>query len=384
MMITRRQFAGAGLAGGALFLVKPSRLLATPPGNRRLIFVIQRGAMDGLQAMPAIGDPGFASARGVLGEIDGVQKLDETFGLHPALVNMSKLYAQNQALFVHAVASPYRDRSHFDGQNVLESGGERPFDLNSGWLNRLMSLQNDTKAIALTAGVPLALSGPIPVASFQPGTVGRMDEKLMASVDKLYAADPMFHALWSEAVHTRGLALDMQAKNAGAPDPAGRLAKLTAGFLREPDGPRIAMIETQGWDTHSAQISRLRNQFSQLDTLVNGLQTELGDVWPETLVIVATEFGRTVAINGTGGTDHGTGTLAMLFGGTVRGGRVIADWPGLKPAQLYEGRDLRPTGDLHAVIAGAVAEHFGLPADKTAQALFPERAITPLRDIVRT
>lgn len=384
MIITRRQLAGAGLAGGALFLARPSRLLASPPGNRRLIFVIQRGAMDGLQAVPAIGDPAFASARGVLGEVEGVQKLDATFGLHPALANISKLYAQNQALLVHAVASPYRDRSHFDGQNVLESGGERPFDLNSGWLNRLMALQRDSRAIALTAGVPLALSGPIPVASFQPGAVGRMDEKLMDRVSSLYAADPMFHALWSEAIDTRRLALDMQQKDQGAPNPAGRLAKLTAGFLREPDGPRIAMIETQGWDTHSAQVSRLRNQLSQLDTLVAGLQTELGDVWPDTLVIVATEFGRTVAINGTGGTDHGTGTVAMLFGGTVRGGRVIADWPGLQRAQLYEGRDLRPTGDLHAVIAGAVAEHFDLPSDKTAQALFPERPITPLRDIVRT
>ncbi len=383
MILTRRQLAGAGLAAGALFLAAPSLLLARPPGNRRLIFIIQRGAMDGLQAVPAVGDPDFASARGVLAEIEGVQKLDATFGLHPALTNIAKLYTQKQALLVHAIASPYRDRSHFDGQNVLESGGERPFDLNSGWLNRLMALQQNPRAIALTAGVPLALSGPIPVASFQPSAVGRSNEKLMASVSALYAGDPLFHALWSEAIDTRRLALDIQAKNAGGGTAPERLAQLTAGFLREPDGPRIAMIETQGWDTHSAQITRLRNQLSQLDMLVGGLQTNLGDAWGDTLVIVATEFGRTVAINGTGGTDHGTGTVAMLFGGTVKGGRVIADWPGLKPAQLYEARDLRPTGDLHALISGAVAEHFGLPSDKTAQALFPERPVTPMRDVVQ-
>jgi len=385
MDLQRRQILYAGLAGGALLLAVPSLLpAARPPGDRRLIFIIQRGALDGLQAVPAIGDPDFHAMRGVLGEVPGVQKLDATFGLHPSLAGIGKLYGQKQALLVHAVSSPYRDRSHFDGQNVLESGGLEPFDMDNGWLNRLMGLESGLNAISLSAGVPLALAGPNPVASFEPAPVGRMNEPLLAKVSALYADDPQLHPLWTEAVDTRRLALEIQQGEPRTATQAERLARLTTGFLKAKDGPRIAMIETQQWDTHTQQISRLKNQFTQFDMLIAGLQAGLGDMWKNTLVIAATEFGRTVSINGTGGTDHGTGTVAMLFGGTVAGGRVVADWPGLKRAQQQDGRDLKPTTDLHAVISGAVADHFGLPPAKTAQTLFPERSVTPLRDLIVT
>lgn len=384
MNINRRQILYAGLTGGVMLLAAPSLLPARPPSDRRLIFIIQRGALDGLQAVPAIGDPDFAGMRGVLGEVPGVQKLDGMFGLHPSLTGISKLYAAREALFVHAVASPYRDRSHFDGQNVLEGGGLQPFDMDSGWLNRLMGLESGMRAIALTAGVPLILSGTNPVASFEPAPVGRTNDALFAKVGALYADDPQLHPLWAEAIDTRRLAVAIQQGEPKTATQAERLARLTTGFLRAPDGPRIAMIETQQWDTHTQQISRLKNQLSLFDTLVSGLHAGLGDMWKNTLVIAATEFGRTVSINGTGGTDHGTASVAMLFGGTVAGGRVVADWPGLKRAQQQDGRDLRPTADLHALISGAIAEHFGTPADRTAQTLFPERPITPMRDLIRT
>ena len=384
MRVDRRQILYAGLAGSALLLAAPSLLPAHPPGDRRLIFIIQRGALDGLQAVPAIGDPDFAGMRGVLGEVPGVQKLDSMFGLHPSLANVGKLYAQKQALFVHAVASPYRDRSHFDGQNVLESGGLQPFDMDNGWLNRLMGLESGLNAISFSAGVPLALAGPNPVASFEPAPVGRLNEPLLAKVGALYADDPQLHPLWTEAVDTRRRALEIQQGSPKASSQADRLARLATGFLTARNGPRIAMIETQQWDTHTQQISRLKNQLSQFDALIAGLRSGLGDLWKNTLVIAATEFGRTVSINGTGGTDHGTASVAMLFGGTVAGGRVIADWPGLKRAQQQDERDLKPTSDLHAVIAGAVADHFGLPPSKAAQTLFPERPVTPFRDLIAT
>ncbi|WP_157216018.1 DUF1501 domain-containing protein [Flavisphingomonas formosensis] len=384
MNVNRRQILYAGLTGGALLLAVPSLLPAHPPGDRRLIFIIQRGALDGLQAVPPVGDPDFGGMRGVLGEVAGVQKLDSMFGLHPSLAGVGKIYAQKQALFVHAVASPYRDRSHFDGQNVLESGGLQPFDMDNGWLNRLMGLESGLNAVSLSAGVPLALAGPNTVASFEPAPVGRINQPLLDKVSALYADDAQLHPLWEEAVDTRKLAYDIQQGEPKTATQAERLARLTTGFLKAPNGPRIAMIETQQWDTHTQQISRLKNQLSQFDLLLTGLQAGLGDMWKNTLVIAATEFGRTVSINGTGGTDHGTGSVAMLFGGTVAGGRVVADWPGLKRAQQQDGRDLKPTTDLHAVISGAVADHFGLPPSKVAQTLFPERSVTPLRDLIRT
>lgn len=370
MSLHRRRFLAAASAGG-LFLAAPRVLFAQAATDRRFVFIIQRGAADGLHTVIPYADPAYASLRGALAvDPAGALRLDGTFALHPALVEFGKLHAAGQALFVHAVASPYRDRSHFDGQNVLESGGTAPYQRKDGWMNRLVALlpRQGKEPIAFAPTVPLALRGAAEVTSYAPSALPAAGDDLMQRVQQLYADDPQLHALWSEAMDARGLA-GMQA-GGGRQDPAA-LGSMAARFLAQPQGPRIAMMETGGWDTHAAQAPRLANQFKALDALVAALRDGLGDAWKDTVVLVATEFGRTAAVNGTGGTDHGTGSAALLAGGAVQGGRVIADWPGLASANLYEGRDLKPTLGLDSVIVAAAADTFALDRERVARALFP-------------
>jgi uncharacterized protein (DUF1501 family) len=381
MSLDRRSF----LAGASLFVAAPRVLFAQAATDRRFVFVIQRGAADGLDTVVPYADPAYASLRGDLA-IDpaGAMRLDGSFALHPALKEFAALYGSGQALFVHAVASPYRDRSHFDGQNVLESGGTAPYQLQDGWMNRLVGLlpRRAREAIAFAPSVPLALRGPAEVTSYAPSGLPAASDDLLLRVQQLYAGDPQLHSLWSAAMDARGMA-GASGEGGNRQDPAV-LGRLAAKFLAQPQGPRIAMIETGGWDTHSAQNARLAAQLRGLDALVGALKEGLGEAWQQTVVLVATEFGRTAAANGTGGTDHGTGSAALLAGGAVQGGRVIADWPGLAANALYEGRDLRPTLDLDALIATVAAETFGLDRERVGRSLFPQMATgKPLPRLVR-
>ena len=378
----RRHFLRLAAAGAGLALVAPHLALAGAATSRRFVFIIQRGAADGLETLVPYADPGYARLRGAIAlDPATATMLDGMFALHPALAETAKLYAAKEALFVHAAASPYRDRSHFDGQNVLETGGTSPYQVKDGWLNRLVGLlpRNDREAIAFAPTVPLALRGRAEVASYAPSALPQPADDLLLRVSRLYEEDPQLHALWSSAMETRGIAMSGMNGEGGArprQDAAG-LGKLAAGFLARPDGPRIAMIETGGWDTHSAQNGRLAAQLRNLDAMVAALRDGLGPAWADTVVVVATEFGRTAAANGTGGTDHGTGAVAMLMGGAVQGGRVIADWPGLGAGQLYENRDLRATTSVDALIAGAAGECFGIDPGQVARTLFPQGGSVP-------
>ncbi|MBO9714324.1 DUF1501 domain-containing protein [Sphingomonas sp.] len=340
--------------------------------HRRFVFIIQRGAADGLGTLAPVGDPAFVSQRGDLAaDFATAPRLDSMFALHPGMANVAKLYAAREALFVHAVASPYRDRSHFDGQNVLETGGNAAYSVKDGWLNRMLTLlpPADTKAIAVAATIPLALRGPVDVASYAPSALPDASDDLLGRVTQMYAGDPQLHAAWAEATATRMLTSDMAAGNGQNAAATGALA---AKLLAAENGARVAMIETGGWDTHAQQRGRLGAQLRGLDGMIGALKEGLGPLWADTMVVVATEFGRTVKVNGTGGTDHGTGSLAMLMGGAVNGGRVVADWPGLGDAALFEGRDLKPTTGLDSVIASAVGGHYGIEGPRVARALFPE------------
>lgn len=381
-MLHRRQLLIGGAIAGAATLL-PKMAFARAETERRFLFIIQRGAADGLATLAPVGDPAYAGLRGDLGaEFASLPRLGGMFALHPALKVIGGLYASGQASFVHAVASPYRDRSHFDAQNVLECGGSRPYQLADGWLNRLLPLlpAGEARALAIAATVPAALRGTAPVSSYAPSGMPAPDEDLLARVSRMYQADQRLHPLWAEALQTRAMAGDLATPKGDIATAAGKLA---AQLLGGADGARIAMIESNGWDTHSGQKGRLNAQLGGLDTLIGTLRDGLGPVWNQTLVLVATEFGRTAAANGTGGTDHGTASLAMLLGGAVRGGRIITDWPGLAPGQLYEGRDLRPTMALDAVIAGALAEHYALDPARAAGRLFPGGPLTPARDLIR-
>lgn len=368
----RRSILRASAAGAAAALFAPRIAFAAAPTDKRFIFIIQRGAADGLGIVVPVGDPAFAGQRGVLADVAaGGLKLDTNFTLQPMLAETGKLYGAKQALFAHAVASPYRERSHFDGQNVLESGGKGPYAIKDGWLNRMLSLlpEANARALAIAAAIPLALRGAKEVASYAPSNLPDASDDLLQRVSMLYQGDAQLHGLWEQALATRTLTGDLAADNGRTAAATGALA---ARLMLPANGARIAMIETGGWDTHSGQKARLGAQLRGLDAMIGAIRTGLGPEWSNTMVLVATEFGRTVAVNGTGGTDHGTASAAMLLGGGVKGGRVIADWPGLAPASLYENRDLKPTGDLDGFIAGAVAAHFTLDPARTQSALFPQ------------
>jgi len=382
MTLTRRTLLSrAALAGG--FALTPRLAFAAAPGEARFVFVILRGAMDGMSAVMPVGDPHYAGLRGALAHPPGEAQpvaLDSTFALHPALARFGQMYAAKQALVVHAVASPYRERSHFDGQNVIETGGTAAYVLKDGWLNRLVAaLPRHEPAIAIAATVPMALRGSVPVTSYAPSALPQANDELLQRVAGLYEHDALLHPLWSEAMDARTLA---EGGEGGKANPAA-LGKLAAQFLAQPAGPRIAVIEILGWDTHAQQAGRLATQLKQLDAVFAALQDGLGSVWAKTTVLAATEFGRTAAINGTGGTDHGTGGAAFLAGGAVAGGRVVADWPGLSPSQLYENRDLRPTTDLRAVMLGAAAGAFAVDPARLSPALFPGGGVRPVEGLVR-
>ncbi|WP_294266651.1 DUF1501 domain-containing protein [uncultured Sphingomonas sp.] len=379
-MVDRRSLLAAGLSLG----FAPRIAFARAATDRRFVFILQRGAADGLGTIAPVGDPAFAGQRGALAEpFAGAAKLDGMFALHPSLAAIGDLYRAREALFVHAVASPYRERSHFDGQNALETGSAQPYAIKDGWMNRLLGLlpPDEARAIAVAATVPMALRGKVEVASYAPSALPDASDDLIARVTRLYEGDAQLHALWAQATATRMLTGDLaadQGRNAAA---TGALA---ARLIAPDNGARIAMIETGGWDTHAGQVGRLAAQLKGLDAMTGALKAGLGPLWAQTLVIVATEFGRTVRVNGTGGTDHGTASVAMLMGGAVRGGRVVADWPGLADATLYEGRDLKATGDVNAVIAGAVAQHYALEPARALASLFPaSRATRPTEGLLR-
>ena len=381
-MYDRRSFL-VGSAGAAALALAPRMAFAKAETDRRFVFVIQRGAADGLGTIGAVGDPAFADARGQLAvDVARGKKLDSTFALHPALTALGGMYDSGEALFAHAVASPYRDRSHFDGQNVLESGGTGAYQVKDGWMNRMLGVipSGEARAIAVSATIPLALRGPHQVTSYAPSSLPQASDDLMQRVAALYSGDSQLHGLWSEAMDTRMLTGDLT----GNIQNAQATGALAARLLAPDNGARIAMIETGGWDTHSGQTGRLATQLTGLDRMIAALKTGMGPAWSQTMVLVATEFGRTVAVNGTGGTDHGTGSAAMLVGGAVKGGRMVADWPGLAAAQLYENRDLRPTLGLDQFVAGAVASHYDADPARVMAMLFPQtRGAAPLTGLSR-
>lgn len=380
MTTSRRHF----LAGAAALLAAPRITFAQAPTARRFVFIVQRGAADGLNTVIPYADPAYAALRGELAiGLDAAAKLDGSFALHSSLAEMKTLYDLGQATFFHAVASPYRERSHFDGQNVLETGGKAPYALKDGWINRLLATlsRRGGDAIAFSPTVPMAMRGKLDVSSYAPSNLPHANDDLMLRIEQLYGQDAQLHALWSAAQEARAMAGDAAAAKRQDPQETGRMA---ARFLARADGPRIAMIETEGWDTHSGQAGRLASQLRKLDGLVAGLRQGLGPVWEQTVILVATEFGRTAAANGTGGTDHGTGAAAMLLGGAVRGGQVVADWPGLAAADLLDGRDLRPTLGLDTLIVQTCAEAFKADPGRMARVLFPDaKPGKPLGQLLR-
>ncbi|MCB1624677.1 MAG: DUF1501 domain-containing protein [Pseudomonadales bacterium] len=393
----RREFiVSSALTASAVTV--PRFAWARAPGEGRLVVIILRGALDGLAAVPPYGDPHYANARGVLaldkpGTTGGVLRLDATFGLHPALGFLHECYHAQQLTVVHAVSTAYRERSHFDGQDVLENGLRRPHEINSGWLNRaldsLSGAATRDAGIALGNNVPLMMRGPARVAAWSPSRLSDVDDDTLQRLADLYADDPVLSRRLADALANDAIATDASAdrERVGKREQLAATLQAAAKFLVRREGPRVAVLETRGWDTHAnqgADSGQLAQRLRVLDAALREFRFALQEVWEHTAVLLVTEFGRTVAVNGTRGTDHGTGAAAFLAGGAVRGGRTIADWPGLGPKALYQGRDLTPTLDLRAVLKGVLAEQLGVSANVLEREVFTDsRPVAPLRDLIR-
>ena len=399
---SRRAIVGAG---GALFGSAFIPRIASGAGARdpRLVVIVLRGALDGLASVGPVGDPDYVGLHGPLAlQFDGPHPglpLDGFFALNPGMPVFGKMYRDRHALIVHATATNYRERSHFDGQDVLESGMPGPGFTESGWLNRAVAAlpKGDRVArlggLAIGAATPLVLRGNAPVVGWAPEIIPTAGDDLARRVLDLYAqTDPMLAKAMSQGLQidkiaARDMGTDRRDKG-GPGSPAGmrQAAEGAARLVAADDGPRVAALAFEGWDTHAGEggaTGRLMQLLGGLDGAFEAFQIGLGAKWADTAIIAITEFGRTAHVNGTVGTDHGTGTVAFLAGGAIRGGRVIADWPGLKEGQLFEKRDLAPTTDLRAVLKGLLADQFGIAPAVLGQSVFPGTiAVRPMQGLI--
>lgn len=397
MPLSRRGLLTGG-ASLAMWGLLPRIASAADARDPRLLVVILRGALDGLALAAPLGDPDYERLRGAAampktGTGTGLD-LDGFFALNAAMPNLHGLYKSREALVVHAAATPYRARSHFDGQDVLESGLAGVGAVRDGWLNRGLQLlpsidsgktRAEAQGLSIGAVMPLVMRGSAPVVTWMPKVNSMaLANSTMARLQALYAHRDEKLA----SAFAKGMTLDdtsAAASPALAAAPANmrafiETAETAARFMTTPGGPRIGTLSFDGWDTHAnegATNGVLYNRLAGLDAGIKAFRTGMGTAWKDTVVVIVTEFGRTAAINGTEGTDHGTATTALLLGGAVKGGRVIANWPGLAQTKLYEGRDLAPTTDLRGILKGTLKDHLGLSATALAATVFPDSGNIP-------
>jgi uncharacterized protein (DUF1501 family) len=397
-LITSRRALLVGGASFAAWAYLPKFARASNGRDPRLVVVILRGALDGLATVAPVGDPDYAALHGSIAlTSDGphaASMLDSFFALHPSMPEFARMYRDKQAAIIHAVSTPYRDRSHFDGQDVLESGFPGPGRVQSGWLNRALETlprgERVMSALAVGPTTPLVLRGAAPTVGWAPVTLPQADDDTAMRLVELYRhRDAQLANALSQGLQLEKVAAGTQTDDM-RPKPGVNnmrvVARGAAKLMVADDGPRIAALAFDGWDTHANEggpVGRLAFLLSGLDGALAEFESGLGEHWRDTVVVVATEFGRTARINGTDGTDHGTGTIALLAGGAVKGGRVIADWPSLKAASLYQGRDLAPTTDLRAVIKGVLADHLGISEAALASTVFPDSAAArPMKGLI--
>ncbi len=414
----RRALQGAGLlaAAGVLMPGGFKVAFADAPVEQRFVLYILRGAADGLSLIPPYGDKDYKAERGALALPKNLYTpLDDFYGASRDMPAFIKMFQEGEAAAVQAVASPYRNRSHFDAQNVLETGLAAPAKVHEGWLNRVLALygaRRDGIGLAFGQAVPLVAQGKMPVFCWAPSEQGLPEQGLLTSLRAIYADDPLFQEALTGAIGVHGML--NTAENAAMPvekEKDATLIKSPAEFassselkmvpnkiavhnamnsigslLSNPKGPRIATIDQGGWDTHILQgtdTGMLPFNASLLDTAFESLKASLGEHWKNTIIMVATEFGRTVAPNGTIGTDHGTASCVLLAGGALNGGKVYGDWPGLAKDKQFKNRDLNPTTDMRSIAKAILSEHLGF-AEKDTDGVFPDSAdVQPLEGIIK-
>ncbi|MFN3229298.1 MAG: DUF1501 domain-containing protein [Asticcacaulis sp.] len=378
--LSRRTLLGSGLAGLGLTLFPAATRAATQ--GRKLVVIVLRGGLDGLSMLVPYGDSQYAALRGDIavpapGQDNGSLKLDTIFGLHPELGKLHSLALVGQARFAPAVALPEAIRSHFDAQDLLETGGPRLYGQSDGWMNRLAAVlgQPDRTALNVGAQMNTILRGPAPVGSYNVAGNAEASERLISLLMDVYAYDTKLSGLFSQAVAADSFYdTALEGETPARRNQPSDLGRLCATLMVKDGGPDIAALSLDGFDTHANQPGVLPNRLKALNDVLTGLQDGFGPTWSKTLIVAATEFGRTVRVNGTRGTDHGTASCAFIAGGAVKSGGLIGDWPGL--GQLFENRDLRPSLDVRSLFKGALRDHLGLEARALAQ-VFPDSNAAP-------
>ena len=387
--MNRREFLRNMCYGGIATFALPQVTFAQVSQGGRLVFVLLRGGFDGLAAVVPYGDPRYESLRGSLAlDPTDLFELSDLFALAPGLAPLREAWQHNELLVVHAMAIPYRTRSHFDGQAILETGLDRPAGSSDGWLNRLLQVMSGKRSgIAIAAGMPRSMSGPFDVQTWSPAQLGNVDDAYLEKLAVLYRTDAALQGRFEAALQQQETVGEepMAARGArrGGITP---IMRATARILRQDDGPNIAAMEFSGWDTHANQglaggaLDRLLGQLAE-GLMV--LRTDMGTAWANTTVVVMTEFGRTARPNGTRGTDHGTAGAGFVMGPTVARSAVLSDWPGLDDRSLFEGRDLRPTLDTRAVLKAAIAGTFDLTPAQAARVFPGSDAVRGAYDVMR-
>jgi uncharacterized protein (DUF1501 family) len=368
---TRRDFL-IGCSAAAAPLFTPVTFAAAP-GENRLIVIVLRGAMDGLDLLRPLGDPAYMALRPRLSRNADRDPLDLNgfFALHPACAGLMPLWTAGEMAFAVAVATPYRSRSHFVGQDMLENGGDAVngglTPERDGWLNRaLQRLPGASADTAVAIGVEplLILEGKAPSHHWLPVADSRLSAQGLDLLGDLYDQAPEFAAAYAETMILRS---ETMAGEGNGKDES--LGQYVADRLNAE--ARIAAFSFSGWDTHQRQEHNIGKRLTSLSDLLLSLRTRLGANWATTTVLALTEFGRTAAENGTGGTDHGTGGVALLAGGALAGGRILGQWPGLAEADLLDRRDVMPTADVRGYAASLLHEMFGLPLSDLSGGVFP-------------
>ncbi|PHS24263.1 MAG: hypothetical protein COA84_09750 [Robiginitomaculum sp.] len=349
---------------------------AAGPENRKLVVIILRGAMDGLNVVvPHYENRYYAKRPSIAimppGEPGGAIPLTDGFGLHPALPTLAGMFKKGQAVFMPAASAPYNERSHFDGQDVLENGTESPLGTLDGWLNRALGALNlSPGAVGIGQTVPLVLKGASNISTWAASKIPEADPETVEETLDLYAFDPVLHNALQGAVDVGSLIGDLNELGSGYE----QLARAAGKLLSADGGPGAAALSLNGWDTHADETSILAANLGNLDVALFGLREELGSQWANTAVMIVTEFGRTLSENGTKGTDHGVGGVSFLLGGAVKGGTMVGDWPGLGPTNLFEGRDVYPANDLRSLFKGVLRDHWGVDLSALDTSVFPGSA----------
>lgn len=372
LALSRRRLLMAGGASAVVATVGTGDASARAQRDPRLLLIILRGGADGLTFLPPVGDPDLGSVRDDV-VAAGTLPLDGFFALPSSMPTAAELWQQGALVGFHAISTPYHDRSHFDAQNVLESGLSGPDGAADGWLNRALALRPDSAArgLAVGTGTPLVMRGAAAVGSWAPSQLPVADASLVDRLMPLWANDPLLAAMLAQGRDLQAMTGGMAS---GGNNPRSIIADLLTDvgrLMAEPGGPRVVAMDSEGWDRHTNLRYFMNRLTGDLDQGIANLRTAIGDAWSETAVMIVSEFGRTVEMNGTGGADHGVGGAALLLGGAVKGGRVFADWPGLRPGDRIQNRDLRPTQDLRAVFANMLRHHLGYSRAEISQSVLP-------------